>query len=897
MGWGFAVPLAVIFSLPADTLAQWWALAWKRGAPEVSIVSDHDRLPEGALARLGSLRLQHMAPDHDSTMEAALAAMYGRQLQQSASVQFQFSKDGKHLFSAGTDNRFSVWATKDGREVRFFSKEGLTFSPRLPPDPNEARNVQMMQMQLGRMRNRMYFTPGAQSCTFAISPDGQTLACLAGSNKIDFWDTAGGTLRQSLQAKHPLSCAFAPNGKTFVLAERTADGQALVTLWDWTTAKKLHELKLSPRHGFQSARLLFSADGKVLAAATDQSSIFIWNVATGKRIRSYQHIHTTDFALSAHGNLLAIAAHYQLEVYETDSDEEVADLPQNHQEILTAVAISPQDPNLVATASATKIVLRNWRTQKEVRQWPLSGVHESLTFSPDGKQLGAVSASGRIRLWDTATGKDVIENRMPQVGTISMEADGKMFGVEPENGAAMLFEEKGGTWQRQVLGGVASKTDPNNPLYLGDQVLGVHARSKTLAVGPGDMGFQRRNNQDQGGAKLNLIDAKTGRTVASVGAPSGITALAFSHDGAHCAFAEADPTEELIRIIKTKGGKEVRRWAAGGVKRLVYSPDGQTLAALDESNRITIWEVASAQPRNDFAVTASQINALEFSPNGRWLAAGCEDETVRLWDSWKGTFLRAFVGHHKPVHALAFSPDGRILASGAGDGLIRLWMAGDGKDLGRFDGHRGGINCLTFSESGKRLVSCAKDGTVVIWDATKPSTPRMVAEHRLPDSLLEELGRDAATAQRAAAQLTSRPEVAVTFLRAKLAPASTVKSEQIDALIRELDDEKYAVREKGAKLLEQLDTQAEAQLLKALAAGPGPELSKRLQGLIDKLEGPVRDSDRLRRQRAIEVLEQIGTTEAAEVLLELSKGAPGARLTRLAEAARQRLAQRQAGGK
>jgi hypothetical protein len=63
--------------------------------------------------------------------------------------------------------------------------------------------------------------------------------------------------------------------------------------------------------------------------------------------------------------------------------------------------------------------------------------------------------------------------------------------------------------------------------------------------------------------------------------------------------------------------------------------------------------------------------------------------------------------------------------------------------------------------------------------------------------------------------------------------------------------------------------------------------------LLEKLDQWILSGDTLRTWRALEVLEQVGTPEARQVLEKLAQGAPGTRPTEEARAALQRLARRQ----
>jgi len=111
-------------------------------------------------------------------------------------------------------------------------------------------------------------------------------------------------------------------------------------------------------------------------------------------------------------------------------------------------------------------------------------------------------------------------------------------------------------------------------------------------------------------------------------------------------------------------------------------------------------------------------------------------------------------------------------------------------------------------------------------------------------------------------------------------------------LIAELDGEHFGAREEAQQALEGLGELAAPALQKALERRPSLEVRRRVERLLQKLEGPVTALEQLRHLRSIEVLEHIGTPAARQVLEGLANGAPEARLTREAKASLQRLTKR-----
>ncbi len=136
---------------------------------------------------------------------------------------------------------------------------------------------------------------------------------------------------------------------------------------------------------------------------------------------------------------------------------------------------------------------------------------------------------------------------------------------------------------------------------------------------------------------------------------------------------------------------------------------------------------------------------------------------------------------------------------------------------------------------------------------------------------------NAGKAWRAGWRLTADAAVSVPFLQTRLRPAK-VDAAHIAKLLKALDGDSFDEREAAAAGLEKLGDLAGPAVRKALQGNPSLEGRRRMEELMDKLDGP-------RDLRCVEVLEHIGSPEARRLLDELSKGAEGSRLTREAKEA------------
>lgn len=430
----------------------------------------------------------------------------------------------------------------------------------------------------------------------------------------------------------------------------------------------------------------------------------------------------------------------------------------------------------------------------------------------------------------------------------------------------------------------------------------------------------------EGTEGLRLADLSTGKELVLKARPTEefVHFMAFSPDNRLLATVggSAKTEKSYVRLWQVATGQEVQSFEGGGP--VAFSPDGKCLAcgtllskenggwvqgmrvlASFKSDRqsIRIWDLSSGKKVRQFETLAVEghVHTLLFAPDGRTLAYHTQDDSAfHLWDVVTGK-KRPFRPHlpkdQKTIAGFAFSPDGKTIATGGWDGIVRLWEVATGKERRALAGHIGYVNCLAFSPDGKKLASGSQDTTALIWDLSGRGGGKAPAGGVNFPSLWRDLaGGDAATAYRRIWQGTALPHETVAWLSKQMKPVTAVPDRDLQQALDDLDSPAFPVRKQAEDQLERWGEQIIPVLRKRLEGKPSLEVRQRGEQLLKKLEGPVTHPDLLQALRAVEVLEQIGTTEAQRVLDTLAQGATGARLTEEAKAALHRLA-RQSGAR
>jgi tetratricopeptide (TPR) repeat protein len=270
---------------------------------------------------------------------------------------------------------------------------------------------------------------------------------------------------------------------------------------------------------------------------------------------------------------------------------------------------------------------------------------------------------------------------------------------------------------------------------------------------------------------------------------------------------------------------------------------------------------------------------------------------VRLWDpvAGKDRAVLAHDGERDKPHRAAISPDGQLLATAAYDHLplarvppvVRVWEVATGREVFTFRGHEGAVQSLHFSGRGDRLLSFSADQTGLLWGLTQPPGQPSGAE-----ACWRAMREPTAEGFRAGLELLARPEEAIRLLGRELKAAPRRDRKRIAALVRRLDADTRAERERAYRDLAKLGRAAETELRAAVKTPPTPEAARSARRLLEALTKEAPAGDALRALRAVRVLEQVGTGEARKVLEALGKGEPEAELTRAALAALKRFPER-----
>lgn len=318
------------------------------------------------------------------------------------------------------------------------------------------------------------------------------------------------------------------------------------------------------------------------------------------------------------------------------------------------------------------------------------GIVWSVAFFPDGRRLVSGSADGTVRVWDLASGAEILclAGQSGMVWGVAVSSDGFRL-ASVSSGMVHIWEAAKGTLLLQFPGtggrGVAFSPDGRR-ITDGSHVWDASSGVKLISL------------------------QRTG---------AGGKQVTYSPDGCHIAGGEGSN----VCVWDASTGAQHLRLSGheGGVLSVCYSPDGQHLASGSFDKSVRVWEAATGNPLFCLQEHAAGVYSICYSPDGKHLASGSPDQTVRIWDTRSGIQVLCLQGHDNIVNSVCYSPDGKHIASGSGsldptNNTVRIWDAGPHVQTLRLIGHGGRVRKLAFSFDGKRAVSTSRDQTLRVWE-------------------------------------------------------------------------------------------------------------------------------------------------------------------------------------
>ncbi len=573
----------------------------------------------------------------------------------------------------------------------------------------------------------------------AWSPDGNTLASAgAHDGSCGLWDVKTGILRRAIRSPHGVVTyvAWAPNGRQIAFSTGNS-GHMLVydaVRGEFINNDKEREVAI----GVGIVSLDWSPDGQVVAFVSTSTPVSLWQMSA---------VRQNKFLL-------------------TDGD------------ISYGLAFS-RDGKEVAVAGAKGIRIYNFETEMVTRT--IESPAYSVAYSPDGKLLASAPLNGLVKLWESATGKEVKTLTGSATSSLSWSDDSKLLATTTITTAVVWDVESG---KEKTIFDACGQYPPIwspgkpfiNGIYTNSPSICDPASGKLLTKLEGHtapvyaFGWSRDGKMLATGsadATVRLWDSASGAPLATYkGHTALVQAVTWMPDGKSIASASYDTTVRVwkapdkkpsggkkadedkssetpgaaeTKVASDSGKKETVKKSVGkkdakdpndpliqefkghtGPVTVLAAPSAAKLLASGSSDKsLRIWSLTSNKPAATIDI-AYPVLAAAFSPDGKVLCSSGADEGLNFWNPGTGKLIKTTVktNTHSTISALAWSPNGSLIAVGRSGHSLQLWDIQTDKAVQSLVAMAPVISA-TWTPSGQTVSAGCQDRTVRFWNAAK----------------------------------------------------------------------------------------------------------------------------------------------------------------------------------
>lgn len=463
-------------------------------------------------------------------------------------------------------------------------------------------------------------------------------------------------------------------------------------------------------HTDKVTSIALSPDGHIIASASFDGTLRLWDVRTGQTIQKLPIKEMPLFAVSfsPDGQYIAYS-------YATDEDCSIYiwNLTTNclqcvlkgHQSVIRSISFSHNGVSLISTSNDGTIRIwdaLNGKCTKVLRddeKFMLFAV-----FSSDDDYIAAVSYDKYVRIWSVHSGKLIqkLEGHTDIVTNVSFSPDSRMLASGSEDNTICVWDTN--TWKcKRVLRG-----------HKGF-VLSIDFSPNCLFLVSGSLD-----------GTIRLWEMEKGQCVCVLKGHTDRVSNVLFHKGGQLVISSSDDATIRIWELFSYEPISVSLNDVSYLRSSSSNSAGTLIAGVEGYNEICITDIDTKSILRTGYGHIDDVSCVIFSPDDKYIASASYDKTVRIWNASTLECVHVLKGHTTAVMDVSFSPNCQYIVSTSLDDTIRVWAVSTGLCLFVIDNKfKSGSS---FTSDGSYIISNFSEDSADLWKF--PSIQKLIDENR-----------------------------------------------------------------------------------------------------------------------------------------------------------------------
>jgi WD40 repeat protein len=331
----------------------------------------------------------------------------------------------------------------------------------------------------------------------------------------------------------------------------------------------------------------------------------------------------------------------------------------------------------------------------------LTGHHGPVmmgAFAPGGELAVTAGADHSLRVWESATGKEVrvFEQHTGPVYCLAVSDDGRTLASGSQDNTVRLWD--------------LPLSKPLRELKIGEAAVAAFATgpNASFAVGVDRAGSVRRFEFPAGASAASQPVTKELPAHLAPG-----TSVAMRNDGAFFAVSDESGIVSIgSPYLDERQGEFLAHEA--GVTALRFRANDQRLVTAGIDGMLRIWQLVPPPTRTVAAGIASVSRAVPL-PGQKAALVGAPDGSARIVGTEMGELVRELPKRASAVTAVAAAPNGTWVAIGTEAGELAGFTTADAAPRALALGHAGAVRDAAVHPDAVRFATAGDDGTVRLW--------------------------------------------------------------------------------------------------------------------------------------------------------------------------------------